>query len=53
MPNPILTKIVSKAIPAGDSWSTDYKTFGIEGTNNAILGVFHCTTNQLRKRLDA
>ena len=52
IPNPTLTKIVSKAISAGDSWSTDYKTFGIEGTNNAILEFSTVPPINLEKRLD-
>ena len=51
MPNPILTKVVSKAIVSGDTWAIDYETFGIQGTNKAMLEFSTVPPINLEKRL--
>ena len=51
MPNPIITKIVSKAITSKDSWDIDYEVFGIKGTNKAILEFSTVPPINLEKRL--
>ena len=51
MPNPILTKVVSKAIASGDIWYIDYEAFGIQGTNKAMLEFSTVPPINLEKRL--
>ena len=51
MPNPVLTKVVSKAIASGDTWNIDYNTFGIKGTNKATLEFSTIPPLNLENRL--
>ena len=51
MPNPIITKVVSKAIATGSTWNLDYKAFGIQGTNKAMLEFSTVPPINLEKRL--
>ena len=51
MPNPIITKVVSKAIDSGWTWNLDYKAFGIQGTNKAMLEFSTVPPINLEKRL--
>ena len=51
MPNPILTKVISKAIAIGETWTTGYEAFGIQGTNKAMLEFSTVPPINLEKRL--
>ena len=52
MPNPEITKVTSKVLASGDSWNTDFKTFGINGTNSAVLELSTIPPINLEKRLN-
>ena len=51
MPNPLLTKVVSKAIASGDTWDIDYQTYGVQGTNKGMLELSTVPQINLEKRL--
>lgn len=52
MPNPEITKVISKVLKSGDSWNTNFETFGINGTNSAVLELSTIPPMNLEKRLN-
>jgi len=51
-PNPPITQIQEKELGPGESWNTDYKALGINGTNKSTLEVASIPPLNLTKRLD-
>ena len=51
MPNPEITKVTSKVLLSGDVWNKDFQTFGINGTNSAVLELSTIPPINLEKRL--
>jgi len=52
MPNPEITKITSKVLESGNIWNTNFSTFGINGTNSAVLELSTIPPINLEKRLN-
>ncbi|MEO0330546.1 MAG: alpha-2-macroglobulin family protein, partial [Bacteroidota bacterium] len=50
-PNPPITRVITKIIPKGESWNTDYEAIGIPGTNQAVLEVSSIPPLNLGQRL--
>jgi hypothetical protein len=49
--NPPITETYSSIIKAGESWETDAKVFGIEGTNSATLEISNMPPIDFGRRL--
>lgn len=52
VPNPAITKSTAKAIQPDEVWEMDYQTFGVLGTNKAILQVSRIPDLDLEKQLE-
>ncbi len=50
-PNLPITQAITKIIPKGESWNTDYEAIGIAGTNQAMLEVSSIPPLNLSERL--
>ncbi|HTX87703.1 MAG TPA: MG2 domain-containing protein [Bacteroidales bacterium] len=50
-PNPPVTDVYSKSIPAGGSWDLPFKPAGMEGTNSGTLELSSVPSMNLEKRL--
>jgi uncharacterized protein YfaS (alpha-2-macroglobulin family) len=51
-PNPPVTRVTRGTLPAGESWSTELRGFGLEGTHSATLEVSALPPLNLDGRLD-
>jgi len=51
-PNPTITRIIDKALIAGESWSATYETFGLPTTNKGTLELANIPPINLEARLD-
>jgi len=51
-PNPPVTRITRGTLPAGESWNTELRGFGLEGTHSATLEVSMLPPLNLDGRLD-
>lgn len=50
-PNPYTSEVQSKVLQPGESWTSDYNTFGSEGTNEAFLEVSNLPPMNFGRRL--
>lgn len=50
-PNPMLTRVEEGYAAAGESWSAEFKPFGVRGTNSAFLEASALPPVDLSKRL--
>ncbi len=50
-PNPEVTNVYPKSIPAGDSWEASFQPAGMKGTNNGMLELSTIPPMNLEKRL--
>lgn len=50
--NPATTRETRKALDPGDTWALDYRSHGLEGTNNSIATVSRLPAMGLERRLD-
>ena len=51
IPNPKVTDVYAAVIQPGETWNQDFKVFGIEGTNEAILDVANIPPIDFGRRL--
>lgn len=51
VPNPKVSDVYAGVIQPGESWNQDFKVFGIEGTNEAVLDVANIPPIDFGRRL--
>lgn len=51
-PNPITSKVINKVLDANGNTTMDFSTFGVEGTNNAVLQISSVPPIDFDKRLE-
>ena len=52
VPNPEYTRVYDTLIDVGQSWTGEFETFGIEGTNSAVIELSVIPPLNLEKRLN-